>query len=155
MKLLLPPLAVLVAVPVLIGSTAGAVATAPRPSPAHALFASVPPGGYSDHFPYGQCTWWAAYNRLVTWNGNAGDWLANAAAQDVEISTTPTVGAIAVYPPQPGYSSYGHVAVVVAVTAASYSVSEMNYLGWGRVDQRTIAWPDSKVAGFIPLQGQS
>jgi hypothetical protein len=36
----------------------------------------------------------------------------------------------------------GHVAVVTAVTPTSYTVSEMNYLGEGVVDARTVPWPD-------------
>ena len=154
MKLLLAPLVALVALSAVIGSAAGVVSTAPHAAPAKALFSWVPASGYPDHFPYGQCTWWAAYNRPVTWNGNAGDWLANAAAEGVPIASEPSLGAIVVYPPQPGYSSYGHVAVVVAVTPTTYTVSEMNYLSWGRVDVRTIAWPDPRVGGFIPQQGR-
>jgi len=113
----------------------------------------VPPGGYPDRFPYGQCTWWVAYNRRVTWGGNAGDWLSNARAQGLMTATIPSLGGIAVYEPGNGYSTYGHVAVVIATAAGSYTVSEMNYLGWGRVDTRTVAWPDPQVEGFIPLSG--
>ena len=134
------------------GSAVGAAATAPREAPADPLFSSVPAGGYVDDFPFGQCTWWAAYNRPVTWNGNARDWLVNAAAQGVPTSNAPTVGAVAVFRPGGEYSVYGHVAVVVAVDSTSYTVSEMNaYAGWGRVDTRTISRPDPQVQGFIAL----
>ena len=126
---------------------------APHPAPATALFLWVPAGGFPDGFPFGQCTWWAAYNRHVTWNGNAGDWLANASAQGVATSDTPTVGAIAVYRPGGHYSVYGHVAIVSAVSAHSYTVSEMNAVGWGRVSTREIARPDPEALGFIPLPG--
>jgi surface antigen len=121
------------------------------PAPVAALFSWVPDGGFPDRFPYGQCTWWAAYNRRVTWNGNAGDWLVNAKAQGVATAGTPTVGAIVVYPAGRAYSQYGHVAIVTAVDATGYTVSEMNFTGWGKVDTRTIAWPDRQVSGFIPL----
>ena len=70
------------------------IATAPHPAPAVRLFPWVPPGGYPDRFPYGWCTWWAAYNRHVTWGGNAGDWLVNARAQGVETSALPSTGAV-------------------------------------------------------------
>jgi peptidoglycan hydrolase CwlO-like protein len=113
------------------------------------LFSWVPPGGYPDPFPFGQCTWWAAYNHRVTWWGNATDWYANAAAQGVPESQTPRVGAIAVWRASPGYSIYGHVAIVVAVNGdGSFVVSEMNYLGLGIIDQR-VAWPDWRLEGFI------
>ncbi len=138
------------------GSAAGAAATAPREAPADPLFSSVPAGGHTNNFPFGQCTWWAAYNREVTWTGNARDWLANAQAQDVPTSDAPSVGAIAVFRPGGEYSLYGHVAVVVAVDSSTYTVSEMNaYAGWGRVDTRTIARPDPQVQGFIPVSSPS
>ncbi len=149
-KLLLAILFAL-SLPVLVGTTAAAVATAPHDPPAPALFASVPQGGYPDPFPYGECTWWAAYNREVTWGGNARDWLTNAKAQGVPTSDVPSVGAIAVYEPGGLYSDYGHVAIVTAASAHSYTVSEMHAPLWGRVSTRVIPWPDSRVQGFIPL----
>lgn len=153
MKTLLAGLLVLATVPAAIAAPAVAISTAPRPAPAAALFSWVPPGGYPDRFPYGQCTWWAAYNRHVTWDGNAGDWLANAAAKGASTSTIPSLGAIAVYAPGDGYSELGHVAIVIAVSPSSYTVSEMNFLGWGEVNTRTIPWPDPHAEGFIPIEG--
>ena len=117
------------------------------------LFADVPAGGYPDHFPFGQCTWWAAFNVRVTWWGNAGDWLANAQAAGRGTSATPAVHSIVVYAPSPGYSPWGHVGVVVAVGPSSFRVSEMNYAdggrGTGTVDERDSRWPDTLVEGFI------
>ena len=155
MKLVLLATAVVLFFPVLVGATTAAVATAPRDAPAQALFAWVPEGGFPDAFPYGQCTWWAAYNREVTWGGNARDWLSNAKAQGVATSDYPSIGAIVVYRPGGDYSDYGHVALVTAVTARSYTVSEMNAPVWGRVSARVIAWPDPQVQGFIPVQART
>jgi len=152
MKMLLAGLILLVTFPAVVGSAAATIATAPHPAPQVRLFSWVPPGGYPDRFPYGWCTWWAAYNRHVTWNGNAGDWLANASAQGFHTQLTPTVGAIAVYRPGSGYSQLGHVAVVIAVSAATYTVSEMYFISFGEVNTRTIWWPDPHIDGFIPLQ---
>ena len=115
------------------------------------LLPGVPAAGYPDGFPYGQCTYWAALNHRVTWSGNADEWPANAAAQGIPLLPGPVVGAIAVWPAGAGYDSrYGHVAVVTAATPTSYTVSEMNYLGEGIVDARTIPWPDPRALGFIP-----
>src|SRR5439155_13902219 len=72
-KLIFAVVAILLSFPAVIGSAAGATAAAPRTAPASEVFAWVPPGGFPDRFPFGQCTWWAAYNRRVTWGGNAGD----------------------------------------------------------------------------------
>ncbi len=150
MKLLLAAL-LLITFPAVVGATAAALATAPHASPAAPLFTWVPSGGYPDPFPFGQCTWWAAYNRQVGWSGNARDWLASAEAQGVATGAAPALGAIAVYRPGGAYSAYGHVAVVIAVAPAAYTVSEMNALGWGIVSTRELAWPDGDVLGFIPL----
>lgn len=151
MKVTLIALAVLLSIPLVIGSTATAVSTSVRPAPADRLFTWVPASGFPDHYPYGQCTWWAAYNRHVTWNGNARDWLANAAAAGISTSSLPTFGAIAVYKPGEGYSDLGHVGIVIAVAASTYTVSEMNFIGWGRVNTRVETWPDPHIDGFIPL----
>ena len=137
--------------PAVVGSAAGATAAAPHPAPETALFQWVPAGGFPDHFPFGQCTWWAAYNRHVTWNGNAGDWLANASAQGFQTQGTPSLGAIVVYRPGSGYSQLGHVGVVIAASPTTYTISEMYVIAFGEVDTRTIGWPDPHVEGFIPL----
>ena len=153
MKVVLVAFAFLLTFPTIVGATAAAISTAPQPAPANRLFPWVPEDGYRDAFPYGQCTWWAAYNRRVTWNGNAADWLPNAQAQGVVTSQVPTAGAIAVYARVGPYSlRYGHVAVVISVNPGAYTVSEMNFIGWGRVSTRVIAWPDPRVEGFIPLR---
>jgi hypothetical protein len=142
--------------PAVVGSAAGAGSAAPHTvvEEGRPAFWWVPPDGFPDRFPFGQCTWWAAYNRKVTWNGNAGDWLVNARAQGVLTNSSPSVGAIVVYRPGGDYSTYGHVAIVIEVTANSYTVSEMNAVGWGRVSTRTIGLPDAQVQGFIPLSDQ-
>jgi hypothetical protein len=125
------------------------VGTAIRTSTA--LLPGVVPGGYPDNFPYGQCTYWAALNHRVTWSGNADEWIANAAARGVAVSSTPTLGAIAVYAAGSGYDQRdGHVAIVTAVVPGAYTISEMNYLGAGVVDARSVPWPDPRVLGFIP-----
>ena len=153
MKLILVVTFILAAIPAGIAAPTVAISTAARPAPTSPLFASIPPGGFPDRFPYGQCTWWAAYNRHVTWSGNAGDWLVNARAQGVETSALPTIGAIVVYRPGSGYSELGHVAIVTALSSSSYTVSEMNFLGWGEVNTRSVGWPDPRVSGFIPFVG--
>jgi hypothetical protein len=161
-KYLVVAVLLLVTAPAVIGGVAVSVAaptpatgasTPPRPAAIAPLFPWVPAGGYPDRFPFGQCTWWAAYNRRVTWNGNAGAWLANAAAQGVPTSNRPSVTAIVDYRPGSAYSSFGHVAIVIGATPTTYTVSEMNYSAWGRVDTRTVAWPDPNVSGFILLEG--
>jgi surface antigen len=130
----------------ILGGAAGSLAATPRAP----VLAAAPAGGYPDAFPYGECTWWAAYNHPVSWGGDARDWLANARAAGVATSAVPSVGAIVAYQPGGPYSELGHVAIVIAVNDRSYSVSEMHAPAWGVVSEREIAWPDPHVLGFIP-----
>src|SRR5439155_23949845 len=122
-KLIFVVVAILLSFPAVIGSAVGATAAAPRTAPSNELFTWVPPGGFPDRFPFGQCTWWAAYNRDVTWGGNARDWLENAKAQAVATRDYPAVGAIVVYRPRGDYSNYVHVAIVTVITTRTYTVS--------------------------------
>jgi hypothetical protein len=117
------------------------------------LFPDVPSGGYPhDTYSPGNCTWWVAYNRLVPPHlGDGWQWLGNAAAQGMPVFSAPAIGAIVVYRASPGYDVvHGHVAVVITVSAISFRVSEMNYVGMGVVDERDSPWPDWHVEGFIP-----
>lgn len=117
--------------------------------PLKPLFANVPPGGFPDTFPPGQCTWYAAWEHRVAWTGNAGDWWANARAQGAAESSTPSVGAIAVWRPSQSYSVYGHVGVVVQLGSGGFVVSEMNYVGWDVIDTRWVPSGDPALEGFI------
>jgi peptidoglycan DL-endopeptidase CwlO len=117
--------------------------------PLQPLFSWVPAGGSPDYFPFGQCTFWAAYNHMVTWSGNATDWYDNAIAQGAQVSQSPSVGSIVVWGAGNGYSIYGHVAIVVAVYGSgAFTVSEMNYEGEGIIDTRTV-YTRYDVEGFI------
>ena len=136
------------------------IADAPRGSLIARLFAvntpgvpMVPPSTLnptgSDGFPWGQCTWYVASRRDVTWAGNAWLWYAAAAGIRPE-GRVAVQGAIAVF--HLGWA--GHVAYVEHVNPdGSFVVSEMNFYGtgggWGRVDRRTIAANDWTITGFI------
>ncbi len=113
------------------------------------LFPWASPGGFPDPFPWGQCTYYAAFQHRVSWNGNAADWWANARAVGAAESRVPTLGAIAVWRASPATSVYGHVGVVVAVDGDRFTVAEMNYVGLGVVDQRVASLSDPALDGFI------
>jgi LysM repeat protein len=99
-------------------------------------------------FPVGWCTYYVATKRNVTWNGNAGYWYQNAAAQGYAVGPTPKVGAIMVT-----WESWaGHVAYVESVNAdGSWTVSEMNWVAFNVIDERTIkpGQLGSRLVGFI------
>ena len=109
----------------------------------------VPADRGSDTFPYGQCTWYVATRRNVTWGGNAWTWYRNAAGIRPE-GHVPVQGAIVVF----GIGWLGHVAYIEHVNPdGSFLVSEMNYYanggGWGLVDRRTVSANDGTILGFI------
>ena len=104
----------------------------------------------------GQCTWWAIYRfhafsgyypNLVA-PGNDGDaryWAGNAVYNRWTVTATPRVNSIVVFPAWTnGAGYYGHVAWVTGVYGSQITISEMNYLGWDKVDSRTLV-PASTV----------
>jgi N-acetylmuramoyl-L-alanine amidase len=99
-------------------------------------------------FPAGWCTYYVATKRNVTWRGDAGFWYQNASAAGYPVGPKPKVGAIMVT-----WESYlGHVAYVEAVNAdGSWTVSEMNFVAFGVISQRTIkpGQLGGRLVGFI------
>jgi LysM repeat protein len=117
-----------------------------RPSSATAYSPIALGGGGSGHrFPYGYCTWYVAQKRYVPWGGNASSWLANAKASGKATGSTPRPGAIVVT----RESRWGHVALVEKVSGSSFTVSEMNYVGFGKRSTRTLSTGSGVVRGFI------
>lgn len=98
-------------------------------------------------FPYGQCTYYVATRVLIPWLGNAWQWYGAAQSIGWAVGTTPRPGAIMV-----DWESriFGHVAYVESVNPdGSWVVSEMNFVGWGVIDQRTIRPGQVPLIGFI------
>ena len=143
---------------VLPGGVGGAF---PPPPAIYQILHSAAPSSFNAHvvgcclgpyvnnrFPVGWCTYYVATKRNVTWTGDAGYWYANAAAQGYPVGPTPKVGAIMVT-----WESWaGHVAYVEAVNPdGSWMVSEMNWLAFDVIDERTIkpGQLGSKLVGFI------
>ena len=103
-------------------------------------------GSPGNHFAYGYCTWYVANRRPIPWFGNAIEWWPNARAYGYAEGYAPAVGAVMVT----RESGYGHVAYVESVNGdGSWTVSEMNYAGWGIVSQRTLRPGQTSVVGFI------
>ena len=113
--------------------------------PGHPAFSVQANGFYSVAF--GQCTWWAQWERRdenLQHMGNAMYWASSAAARGYRVGSVPVAGATVVLQPGvQGASGAGHVAHVVAVYPDGwFLVSEMNFYwnggGWGRVDYRFV-----------------
>ena len=99
----------------------------------------------ANHFPWGYCTWWVAHKRYVPWSGNAWQWYGNAQAYGTSTGSTPVPGAIMVT----WESGVGHVAYVESVSGNSFTVSEMNYQGYGIVSTRTVTTSSVPLIGFV------
>ena len=102
----------------------------------------------NNKFPVGWCTYYVATKRNVTWNGDAGYWYQNASYQGYQVGPTPKVGSIMVT-----WESWaGHVAYVESVNPdGSWVVSEMNWVAFDVIDERTIkpGQLGSRLVGFI------
>jgi surface antigen len=100
-------------------------------------FGSGPVYGYNG-YDYGYCTWYVATQIPVPANwGNASTWAYYAAMSGWNVSTTPTVGAIAQTALAAG--GEGHVAIVTAVNSdGTIQIRDMNGIaGWGKVGYGT------------------
>lgn len=156
----------------------GAVGTTPAckaamcevdPTGPYAAFAWVPPGGFADAYPYGQCTYGAAYNfdpfpagsggGAPQNLGDGGGWYAAArqlGLPTLSSSVLPPVGAAVSYRGFPNDGGAGHVAVVIADDAGGggYWVYEMNVIrvnqGTGITDVRHMSFPGDWLVGSIP-----
>ncbi len=104
------------------------------------------PGSKSNAYPYGWCTYYVATRRYVPggW-GNARSWLSSARRSGYSTGSVPAAGAIVVL----NESWLGHVAYVEAVSGGRITISEMNYVGWGMVDRRTLPARGGLIMGYI------
>ncbi len=104
-------------------------------------------GPFTPSFPFGQCTYYVATKVPIPWHGDAWTWFGSALAAGWAVGATPRVGAVMVT-----WESriFGHVSYVEAINAdGSWLVSEMNYVGWGVLDQRTVRPGSVSLIGFI------
>ncbi len=119
---------------------------------------TLAPGSASDHFAFGQCTYYASlrYHQLtglwVPWLGNAYQWAYEASAFGWVVSSKPHVPSILVLQPGvQGAGGYGHVAIVEAINAdGSVSTSSWNWYGPGG-----NGWARVSVVTFRPGSGVS
>ncbi|MBV8085710.1 MAG: LysM peptidoglycan-binding domain-containing protein [Chloroflexi bacterium] len=129
-------------------ATAARKVTVPEPPPITKPAVAAPSHSIN-WFPYGQCTWWAANQRPDIGTrvvGNAAAWAYSARAAGLATGVVPRVGAVVVYQPgAQGAGWVGHVAYVTSVSGNSFTISEMNFNGWGRVDTRT-SWTGPGVS---------
>jgi surface antigen len=129
------------------------VAPAPAPAPSTSrtqvargsVPSYIPASSGSNRFPWGYCTYYVASRRSIPWNGNAWQWYGNAIGYGRSVGRAPVPGAVMVT----WESSVGHVAYVESVNGNSFTVSEMNYAGYGVRSSRTITTSSVPLIGFI------
>jgi surface antigen len=101
----------------------------------------------TNSYSYGFCTWYAASRRSdipSNW-GNANTWFYSALNAGRETGTEPKLGAIIVT-----YESwYGHVGYVENVDGNKITISEMNFVGWGMVNYRSLDRSNPIIQGYI------
>jgi surface antigen len=114
---------------------------------AQAIISPAPPSGaWPNHFAFGYCTWYVANRRYVPWFGDGGQWFPNARPYGYAEGQTPRAGAIMVT----SEGGVGHVAYVERVNSdGSWLVSEMNFVAWDVVSQRTLRPGFGYLIGFI------
>ena len=105
--------------------------------------------GLSRGFAWGNCTWYVAQNKSVSWRGNANAWMRNAKAKWVATGQKPVPGAIVQFTGR-GYNRYyGHVGIVADVTDDYIIVKDMNYRKINEVTIRKVPKDDSTIDGYI------
>lgn len=109
----------------------------------------------TDAYDYGECTYWAALRRIQIglpipndW-GNAIDWAKNAISDGYVVNHVPSFGAI--MQNSYAYGGLGHVAFVEKVNQSngSWTISEMNRVGWDEIDKRTFSAASAVKYNFI------
>lgn len=105
--------------------------------------------GKGSKFAWGNCTYFVANHKNVTWHGNANAWLRNAAAAGVPTGSTPAPGAIISFQGS-GYNPYyGHVGLVVDVDGDDVVIKDMNYRRLNEVTIRRVSKDDPSIRGYI------
>jgi surface antigen len=105
--------------------------------------------GKSRGFVAGNCTWYVAQNKTVTWRGNANAWMRNAKAAWEKTWYNPAVGAIVQFSGA-GYNRYyWHVGIVAGIEGDNIIVKDMNYRWLYEVTIRKVPIDHPTIDGYI------
>ncbi|EKE27599.1 MAG: peptidoglycan binding endopeptidase DipM [uncultured bacterium (gcode 4)] len=105
--------------------------------------------GKGSKFAYGNCTYYVANHKNVTWRWNANQWLANARAAWVPTWTAAANGAIISFRWSWYNPYYGHVGIVSEVWDDYIIVKDMNYRRFNEVTVRKISKSDPSIKWYI------
>lgn len=110
---------------------------------------SVKYTGKWSKFAYGNCTYFVANHKNVTWKWNANQWLANARAAWVPTWSSPANWAIISFRGSWYNPYYWHVWIVSEVWSDYIIVKDMNYRRFNEVTVRKIPKNDPSIKWFI------
>lgn len=122
-----------------------------NPSQQHQLYTG--PIDPSDHYAWGNCTYWVYLLRQQigqpipnTW-GNANTWAKRASQDGYIVNHIPSVDSIM----QTTKPPLGHVAFVIKVNSVNktWTISEMNVYGLDIVNRQTLPINQAKYFNFI------
>lgn len=100
-------------------------------------------------FYWGNCTRYVAQYKNVNWSGNAKDWLRNAKAKWHSTGSAPWIWAIVVFHGKWYNPVYGHVWIVIDITATDIIVKDMNYRKLNEVTVRKVPKTDRAIQWYI------
>lgn len=105
--------------------------------------------GKWSRFAYGNCTYYVANHKNVTWRWNANQWLNNARAAWVPTGQQATPWAIVSFGWGWYNPYYGHVWIVSEVWDDYIIVKDMNYRRFNEVTVRKVSKYDKSIKWYI------
>ncbi len=100
-------------------------------------------------FYWGNCTWYVAQYKNVTWWWNANEWLRNAKSAWKSTWSNPSIWAIIQFNGRWYNPRYGHVWIVMDIVWSEIIVSDMNYRRLNEVTYRKVSVNDRSIQGYI------
>jgi surface antigen len=103
----------------------------------------------SNSFYWGNCTWYVAQYKKVTWRWNANEWMDNARSAWKSTWSNPSVWAIVSFSGRWYNPRYGHVWIVTWIVWWEIIVSDMNYRRLNEVTTRKVSVNDRSIEWYI------
>lgn len=100
-------------------------------------------------FYWGNCTWYVAQYKNVSWWWNANQWISNARAAWVSTWSTPKLWSIVQFTWTWYNPRYGHVWIVVEIKWDNIIVSDMNYRRLNEITYRKVPINDRSIDWYI------
>lgn len=103
-------------------------------------------------FYWGNCTWYVAQYKNVSWWWNANEWLSNARANWISTWSTPRLWSIVQFTWTWYNPRYGHVWIVMEIKWDHIIVSDMNYRRLNEITYRKVPINDRSIDWYIYVE---